>query len=108
MKALKRHIDLGIYDNLVPLNETNAAMRAHLAQRLRVEIRGEDTELYNKGDTGRYSVYLLEGEVALTSPVSPEARIRADHEAARNPLAHHFPRHVTARALTRTKLLIID
>src|SRR3569832_335349 len=108
MKALKRHIYLGLFDNLVPLNETNAAMRAHLAQRLRVKIRSEDTVLFNKGDTGRYSVYLLEGEVALTSPLSPEERIRADTAAARNPLAHHFPRHVTARALTRTKLLIID
>src|SRR3569623_879622 len=108
MKALKRHFDLGLFDDLVPLNETNDAMRAHLAQRLRVEIRGEDTVLFNKGDTGRYSVCLLEGEVALTSPLSPEERIRADTAAARYPLAHHFPRHVTARALTRTKLLIID
>src|SRR3569623_1020685 len=98
MKALKRHIDLGLFDNLVLLNETIAAMRAHLAQRLRVEIRGEDTVLFIKGDTGRYSVYLLEGEVALTSPLSAEARIRADTAAARNQLAHHFPRHVTARA----------
>src|SRR3569832_1374096 len=108
MKALKRHIDLGLFDDLVPLNETNDAMRAHLAQRLRVEIRGEDTVLFNKDDTGRYSVYLLEGEVALTSPLSPEERIRADTAAARYPLAHHFPRHVTARAHTRTKQLLID
>src|SRR3569832_694251 len=63
MKALKRHIDLGLFDNLVPLNETNAAMRAHLAQRLRVEIRGEDTVLFTKGDTGRSSVYLLASAV---------------------------------------------
>src|SRR3569832_1436926 len=108
MKALKRHIDLGLFDDLVPLNETNDAMRAHLAQRLRVVFRGEDTVLFNKGDTGRYTVYLLEGEVAMTSPLSPEERIRADTAAARYPLAHHFPRHVTARAHTRTKQLLID
>src|SRR3569833_1608584 len=103
MKALKRHIALGLFDDLVPLNETNDAMRAHLAQRLRVEIRGEDTVLFNKGDTGRYSVYLLEGEVALTSPLSPEERIRTNTAAARYPLAHHFPRHVTTQTHTHTK-----
>src|SRR3569833_2678008 len=108
MKALKRHIDLGLFDDLVPLNETNDAMRAHLAQRLRVEIRGEDTVLFNKGDTGRYSVYLLEGEVALTSPLSPEERIHADTTTTQKPHAQHKPQHETTQALTRTKLLIID
>src|SRR3569832_2721277 len=108
MKALKRHIDLGLFDALVPLNETNDAMRAHLAQRLCVVFRGVVSVLFFLGVFGRYYVYLLEGEVALTSPLSPEERIRADTAAARYHLAHHFPRHEPARALTRTKLLIID
>src|SRR3569833_3512913 len=108
MKALKRHIDHGHNNNHEPKNKTNETKHTQQAQKQRVQIRGEDTGLFNKGDTGRYSVYLLEGEGALTSPLSPEERIRADTAAARYPLAHHFPRHVTARALTRTKLLIID
>lgn len=108
MKAQNKHIDFDLFDDLVPLSGTNDAARAHIARKMRVEIRGEDTVLFKRGDTARCSIYLLEGEVALTSPLSPEERLRTGSEAARYPLAHHFPRHVTARALTRTKLLIID
>lgn len=108
MKAQNKHIDLDLFADLVPLSGMNDAARARIARRMRVEIHGEDTVLFKKGDTARCSIYLLEGEVALSSPLTPEERVRARSEAARYPLAHHFPRHVTARAFTRTKLLIID
>lgn len=108
MKAQSKHSDFDPFDDLVPLSGTNDAARAHIARRMRVEIRGEDTVLFKRGDAARCSIYLLEGEVVLSSPLTPEERLRAGGEAARYPLAHHFPRHVTARALTRTKLLIID
>ena len=108
MKAQNKHIDFDLFDDLVPLSGIDDAARALIARKMRVEIRGEDTVLFKKGDAARCSVYLLEGEVALSSPLSPEERLRAGSKAACYPLAHHFPRHVTARALTRTKLLIID
>lgn len=108
MRALKKQPDLNLFRQLVPLDALDDAARAELAQRSRIEHRDAGQLLFQKGDTARVSIYLLDGEVSLSSPLSPEERIRAGAAAARYPLAHHLPRAATARAVSRTRLLVID
>lgn len=108
MKALRKHIDVGLFKELVPLKQLSEAAHARFALLARMESRNSGEVIFQKGDTAQVTVYLLEGEVTLNSPLSPEERIRAHSETACYPLAHHFPRHVTVRAVSRVKLLVID
>lgn len=108
MKALRKHAPADLLKQLVPLNQLDDSARARLARAARMEMRESGDVLFRKGDQTKVTVYLLDGEVGLSSPLSPDERIRAGSDAARYPLAHHFPRHVTACALHRTKLLVIE
>jgi len=108
MNARQHAIDPSLFNGRMPLHGLSAPARAQLTRRMRVESCEAGQALFKKGDDARYSVYLLEGEVSLSAPLAPEERISAGAEAARYPLAHHFPRPLTARAATRVQLLIID
>jgi CRP-like cAMP-binding protein len=94
--------------SLSPINTLNPEHLQWLltkAEALRVRM-GET--LFTKGDQKKAHYYVVEGEVQLEGDERPSRRIKAGSPEARQPLAHSFPRPVTATAKTACKLIRID
>ncbi|MEK7322418.1 MAG: cyclic nucleotide-binding domain-containing protein [Pseudomonadota bacterium] len=108
MTTARKQIDGTLLKDLVPLNSLNRPALEQLLRHAKEHILPAGHTLFERGDATRTTLYLLEGDVVLTSPLSADERIRADTETARYPLAHHLPRTVTARALTTVRLLLIN
>ncbi len=108
MATARKQIDDALLQNLIPLGDFSRPALEQLLRNAKEHILPAGHTLFERGDAARTTIYLLEGDIALTSPLSAEERVRADTETARYPLAHHLPRTVTARALTRVRLLIIN
>ncbi len=108
MSSLLKQIDHATLQKLVPLNNLSLGRLSRLLHDAEEITLPAGHRVFERGDTARTTIYLLEGEITLKSPLAAEERIRAGSEAACYPVAHHLPRHASARALNTVRLLIIN
>ncbi|MCK4865627.1 MAG: hypothetical protein KAT06_09360 [Gammaproteobacteria bacterium] len=75
-----------------------------------VEVLGVGVTIFREGDVDDQSIYLLEGDVQMTSVSNPELDTFMTHkvEDAKHPLAEGQPRQVTCTAMTLAKVLRVD
>ena len=75
-----------------------------------VEVLGVGVTIFREGDVDDQSVYLLEGDVQMTSVSDKKLDMTMTHKAedAKHPLAEGQPRQVTCTAMTLTKVLRVD
>lgn len=107
MNASTQPIDNGLFKEFTPLNSLDHRILEKLARRATIQRVGAGNFLFERGDTTAQTIFLLEGEIELCSPVSPTQRISAGSDAGRYPLGHSFPRQFTAAAVTDVRILVL-
>ena len=75
-----------------------------------VEVLGVGVTIFREGDVDDQSIYLLEGDVQMTSVSNPDLDTFMTHkvEDAKHPLGEGQPRQVTCTAMTLAKVLRVD
>jgi len=89
-------VDPNILSRFIPIGALNPENFRKLAESIFVEQAGPGAVLFREGDTDNYSVYLISGEVALTSTRSAVSRtVVGGSDAALYALANLKPRQFT-------------
>lgn len=75
-----------------------------------VEVLGVGVTIFREGDVDDQSIYLLEGDVQMTSVSNPGLDSSMTHKSkdAKHPLGEGQPRQVTCTAMTLAKVLRVD
>ena len=75
-----------------------------------VEVLGVGVTIFREGDVDDQSIYLLEGDVQMTSVSNPNLDTFMTHkvEDAKHPLGEGQPRQATCTAMTLAKVLRVD
>ena len=107
MKATAKTIDNKLFKSFTPLSSLDDHTLEKLAQHATVQRVKSGNFLFERGDSKSQTLFLLEGEIELCSPVFPTQKISADSEAGRYPLAHSFPRQFTAVTVTDVRVLAL-
>lgn len=101
-------VDKKILKSFVPPGALNAENFQELAGKSTVEIVTTGKVIFNVGDVDRRTIYLLEGEIELTTQEGKKSTIKSGTEAARHALANFQPRKHTAIAKSACKITRID
>jgi len=107
MKARTQSIDDALFKGFTPLNTFDRHTLEKLARHATIRRITAGNFLFERGDTESQTLFLLDGEIELSSPVSPTQKVTAGAEVGRYPLAHSFPRQLTARAITNVRVLVL-
>jgi len=101
-------VDKAILKRLVPPSALNHENFEELAGKTVIEDVAPGHSVFKVGDTDRKAVYLLEGEVELTTDSGQKSSVKAGTDAARHPLGNNQPRRHTAVATKPSKITRID
>jgi len=101
-------VDKSILKKLVPPSALNHENFEELAGKTVTEEVAAGRTLFKLGDEDRKAVYLLDGEVELTTESGQKTTIRSGTDTARHPLANSQPRRHTAVATKPSKITRID
>ena len=91
-------IDPNYIKQLSPINSLNAENAHDLINKIKVESIKPGHYIFKKGDMDKAHIYLLKGTVELVADSKVIKTIDSKSEDAKHPLAHSFPRTVSARA----------
>ena len=103
-----RLVDKALLKTLVPPSALNAENFQELAGKAYIESIPAGRTIFRQGEADRKTVYLLEGEVVLTTDQGTNTSVRGGTDIARHPLANHQPRQHTAVAKTTCTLTRFD
>ncbi|NOY16470.1 MAG: cyclic nucleotide-binding domain-containing protein [Gammaproteobacteria bacterium] len=99
----------GILQKLVPLNTLSDSGLDEAIAATQIDQTEEDTVLFREGEDDGYAVYLLQGEIALTSENQSEPRkIRSSTDASRYAIAQLKPRLMTGTTTKPSTIARID
>jgi len=101
-------VDINQLRSLSPLDSLKKDNLQALVKKTEVLEAQPGEHLFNEGDSGKRTVYVLSGSVDLRKGDEVVSSIIGGSEEARNPLAPQLPRHYTAIATTSTRYITID
>jgi CRP-like cAMP-binding protein len=102
-------IDPKQIDRLVPLDGLGAERLQKLLTEAAVEPIKAGKEIFQEGDQDPYTLYLLEGEVTLSSKTSGARRsVQGGSDEARYALSNLKPRQFTGKTASAARLLRVD
>ena len=101
-------VDKAILKNFVPASALNGENFQELAGKTTVEEVPAGRAIFKQGDVDRKTIYLLEGEVEVTSADGKSIIVKSDTDAARHALANHQPRKHNAITKAPSKITRID
>ncbi len=101
-------IDAAFLKQLTPINSLNSENIEDLLGKVKTHHLKPGKYLFKQGDMDKAHVYLVEGSVELISNGKTVKTIEAGSEEARHPLAHTFPRTVSARAASPATLIHVN
>ncbi len=101
-------VDINQLRSLSPLDSLKKDNLQALVKKTEVREAQPGERLFNEGDSGKRTVYVLSGSVDLRKGDEVVSSIIGGSEEARNPLAPQLPRHYTAIATTSTRYITID
>ena len=101
-------VDKVVLKTLVPPSALNADNFQELAGKTYVETITPGKAVFKQGDVDKQAVYLLEGEVAITSSAGEATIVKSGTPVARHPLANQQPRRHTVIAKVPSKITRID
>jgi CRP-like cAMP-binding protein len=101
-------VDKSVLKNFVPPSALNPENFQELAGKAVLEEVAAGRTIFSAGDMDRKTIYLVEGEVELTSQSGEKSVIRSGTDVARHPIANHQPRRHTAVARVPCKITRID
>lgn len=108
MGAAQKIIDKKTLQHLVPFNALSPMHFNEVAQKTVVEEVRAGRVIFKEGERDNQSIYLLEGDINLTSGNEVVGSVSAGSEASRHPIAQQQPRQVAARAKTNCTIARID
>lgn len=93
-----------------PLSALSTERLEELKGLVDVDVLGVGVTIFREGDVDNQSVYLLDGDVQMTSVSDQTLNTTMTHKVddAKHPLAEGQPRQVTCTAMTLTKVLRVD
>lgn len=93
-----------------PISALSIARLEELQGLVDVEVLGVGVTLFREGDVDNQSVYLIDGDVQMTSISDQSLDTMLTHKVndAKHPLAEGQPRQLTCTAMTLTKILRVD
>jgi len=91
-----------------PINSLNPENAQELISKLSVTTIQPGHYLFKKGDMDKVHVYLLKGEIELVQDKKVLKSIKAGSPESLQPIAHGFPRPVSARAKVPTAITKIN
>ncbi len=94
--------------HLIPINSLGPDNLNDLATKTKVETLKKGKELFDEGDTDDFAIYLLSGEVALTSESKAERLIVGGTDAALYALAQLKPRQYCGTAKSEVIFVRVD
>ena len=93
-----------------PISALSIARLEELQGLVDIEELGVGVTLFREGDVDNQSVYLIDGDVQMTSVSDQSLDTMLTHKVndAKHPLAEGQPRQLTCTAMTLTKILRVD
>lgn len=101
-------VDKVLLKSFVPPSALNAENFQELAGKALVEEIAAGRTIFKQGDTDKKMIYLIDGEVTLTSDSGEVVSVTSGTVAAKHPLASFQPRRHTAVAKSACKITRID
>ena len=101
-------VDQTILKSLVPPSALNSENFQELAGKTYVESLPAGKVIFKQGDNDKKNVYLLEGEVIITSATGQPMVVKSGTPAAKHPLANQQPRKHTATTKVPSRITRID
>jgi CRP-like cAMP-binding protein len=101
-------VDKTLLKRFVPPSALNAENFQELAGKAVVEDVPPGRAIFKAGETDRKTIYLVEGEVEMTTAAGDKSVVRSGTDIARHPIANHQPRKHTAVAKVPSKITRID
>ncbi len=101
-------VDKTLLKSFVPPSALNAENFQELAGKTFVENVAAGKVLFKQGDTDKKTIYLIDGEVKMTSDSGEVATVTAGTEAGKHPLANFQPRRHTAVTKSACKITRVD
>ncbi|MEO6066078.1 MAG: cyclic nucleotide-binding domain-containing protein [Lysobacterales bacterium] len=95
------------FSKLVPMKALAPGDCRDLAKQAKVGRYTRDQPIFDRGDSARTMVFLIEGEVELFSEQGTRI-VRADSAEALDPLSQSSPRHCSARAMKESVVAFVD
>jgi len=109
MAASKIILDKKLLKTLEPLRDLSFDKLDELVNKSSIEDVLAGRMLFKQGERDKRTLFLLAGQVELTSINQPQSTIiRAKSREAMKPLAEEIPRRHTCRSKTDATLLVID
>jgi HD-like signal output (HDOD) protein len=91
-----------------PLDRLDDVQRELLARSLHIHSAGKGTTLIQEGDSAHFSLYLLDGQLRLTSADGRVTEVHSSSPQSRSPIANLIPRRYTVEAMTTVDYLMVD
>jgi CRP-like cAMP-binding protein len=101
-------IDKNILKTFVPASALNSENFQELAGKTFVENVAAGQAIFKEGETDRKSVYLIDGQVEITSSKGESKIVMSGSDIAKHPLVNQQPRKHTATAKVDSQVIRID
>ncbi len=101
-------IDSSTLSRLSPIDSLNAENVHDLLSKIKIETVQPKHYIFKKGDMDKSHTYLLKGDLELVADKKIIKTIAAETAESRQPLAHSFPRPVSARAKTACQIIRVN
>ena len=101
-------VEISQLQQFTPLDSLKPENLQALAEKTTVDQISGGRFLFKKGDDARRAIYVVSGEVELRDGDKVVEIIEGGTPEAKNPIAPHIPRRVTARARSRVSFIAVD
>ena len=101
-------VDISLLKTLVPISALNSENLQELASKTFVEALPAGKAIFKQGDNDKKNVYLLEGEVVITSVNGQPTLVKSGTLVAKHPLANQQPRQHSATTKVPSRIARID
>ena len=101
-------IDPKIIKELSPINSLNSENAQDLIKKIKPETIQAGQTIFKQGDMDKAHIYVVKGGVEIISDRKVVQTINAGSAEAKQPLAHSFPRTVSARAKSATVIIRVN